>query len=93
MSSRKTLSALAAAGAIAAAVAAAPANAAAATPTVDPTVCQLLSTPTGLFSPTLLPGGASLASTLAHAGATVGCAAPAAPQKPSLPAFPFPALH
>lgn len=94
---RKTFSALAAVGAAAAiAIPAATANAATtAAPAVDPTVCQLLSSPTGLFSPAFLPGGASLAATLAHAGSTVGCAAPAPqtsrfPALPGLPAFAFP---
>jgi hypothetical protein len=80
---RKPLAALAAMTAAAAvALPAATASAATNRPMVDPTVCQLLSQPFGLISPTWLPGGPSLADTLARAGATVGCSAPAAPAFP-----------
>ena len=56
-------------------------------PTVDPQVCQLLNIAEGPFGPTMFFGGASLAATLAHAGATVNCPAPA-PQQSLLP-LPF----
>ena len=81
MSRRKPLAAVAAVAALAVA-AVAPNASAATTPTVDPTVCQLLAPNQGpfgtSFGPTMVPGGASLANVLATAGASVGCAAPAA---------------
>ena len=86
LSHRKPLAALAAATA-AIAVAVPTASASAATPrasSVDPTVCQLLNLSSGPFGPTAFIGGASLATTLANSGASVGCAAPA-PQKSLLP--------
>jgi hypothetical protein len=69
---------LAALTAVAAALAVAvPATTASAAPTkalvVDPTVCQLLSFSMGPFGPTQYFGGASLATTLANSGASVGC--------------------
>jgi hypothetical protein len=89
-SHRKSLAALAGLTA-ALAIAAPAASASAATtsaPTVDPQVCQLLSIAQGPFGPTMFFGGASLAATLAHAGSTVNCPAPA-PQQSFLP-LPFP---
>jgi type IV secretory pathway VirB2 component (pilin) len=87
LSRQKPLAALAAVTA-AAAIAAPAASASAATtaaPSVDPTVCQLLNTTRGPFGPTqLIIGGASLASVLANAGNSVGCAPPA-PQPSLLP--------
>jgi hypothetical protein len=89
LSHRKPLAALATVTAVlAVAVPAASASAAtSAAPSVDPQVCQLLnSTQTGFFAPTMFFGGASLANTLANAGATVNCPAPApAPQQSLLP--------
>jgi hypothetical protein len=78
-SRQKPLAALAAVtAAVAIVVPAASASAATTTaPTVDPTVCQLLNISMGPFGPTQFIGGASLASTLANAGASVGCAPPA----------------
>jgi hypothetical protein len=55
---------------------------------VDPTVCQLLNLSSSPFGPTAFIGGASLATTLANSGASVGCAAPA-PQTSLLPSFPL----
>jgi hypothetical protein len=87
LSRRKPLAALAAVtAALAIAVPAASANAA--TPTVDPTVCQLLNFSEGPFGPGIFTGGASLTTTLVHAGNTVGCAPPA-PQQGLLPIAPF----
>jgi hypothetical protein len=85
LSHRKPLIGLAAVTAtLAVAIPAASANAAttAGSATVDPTVCQLLNTTMGPFGPTRGIGGASLASVLANAGSSVGCAA--APAQPSL---------
>jgi hypothetical protein len=68
---------------IAAAVPAATTSAATtAQPRLDPTVCELMN-PTGVaqFGP-LIPGGASLANVLTHAGDSVGCPRRAA--RPSL---------
>jgi hypothetical protein len=87
LSRRKPLAAIAVlTAAIAVAVPVAGASAATTAPAVDPTVCQLLNTTSRPFGPTMVVGGASLASVLANAGATVGCAAPA-PQPSLLPAF------
>jgi hypothetical protein len=90
-SCRKPLAALAAAT-VAVAVAFPAAGASAATnaaPTVDPTVCQLLNLNTGTLGPTMFIGGASLATTLEHAGSTVGCQAAPAPAQPQpLPTLP-----
>jgi type IV secretory pathway VirB2 component (pilin) len=90
LSHRKPLAALAGVTAVLAfAVPVASASAASTTaPIVDPQVCQLLNFAQGPFGPTAFIGGASLAATLAQAGSTVGCAAPA-PQPSLLPAFPF----
>jgi hypothetical protein len=55
---------------------------------VDPTVCQLLNLTSGPFGPTAFIGGSSLSDVLAHAGASVGCAAPA-PKPSLLPTFPW----
>jgi hypothetical protein len=89
MLTRKPLAALAAiTAAIAVSVPVAGASAATTPgPTVDPTVCQLLNTTAGPFGPTRAIGGASLASVLANAGSSVGCAAPAA-QPSLLPGIP-----
>jgi hypothetical protein len=54
---------------------------------VDPQVCGLVNLAMGPFGPTQFIGGASLASVLANAGASVGCAPPA-PQPSLLPTFP-----
>jgi hypothetical protein len=79
LSRRKPLAVVTAViAAVAVAVPAASANAAPTTSAVDPTVCQLLNTTMGPFGPTRGIGGASLASVLANAGSSVGCAAPAA---------------
>jgi hypothetical protein len=80
LSRQKPLPALAAVtAALAIAVPAASASAATTTaPTVDPTVCQLVNTTMGPFGPTQFIDGASLATVLANAGASVGCA-PSAP--------------
>ena len=86
---RKSLAALAAlTAALAVAVPASASAAATTTPTVDPTVCQLLNIASGPFGPTHLIGGASLATVLGHAGASVGCPAPA-PTPSLLPAVPW----
>jgi hypothetical protein len=89
-SRQKPLAALAAVtAAVAIAVPAASASAATTTaPTVDPTVCQLLNITMGPFGPTQFIGGASLASVLGNAGASVGCAPPA-PQPTLLPTVPW----
>jgi hypothetical protein len=89
---RKPLAALAAITAtLAVAVPVSSASAATTTtPTVNPTVCQLLNVASGPFGPTQLIGGASLAAVLAHAGGTVGCAAPAPNPSPlPFPSFPW----
>jgi type IV secretory pathway VirB2 component (pilin) len=87
MSRRKPLSALAAV-AVALGVAVPSASAATtATPTVDPLVCQLMNVSMGPFGPTQGVGGASLASVLTSAGATVGCSV-AAPAPSLLPTYP-----
>jgi hypothetical protein len=92
LSCRSHLTALAAATAFAVAIPTAGASAArtkAPTPTVDPQVCQLMDpSAMGLFGPAEFMGGGSLTTTLAHAGATVGCPAPAAQPSPMLPIFP-----
>jgi hypothetical protein len=54
---------------------------------VDPQVCGLVNFAMGPFGPTQFIGGASLASVLAGAGASVGCPAPP-PQPSLLPTFP-----
>jgi hypothetical protein len=86
LSRRMPLAALAAVtAALAVAVPAASASAASTTaPTVDPQVCQLLSSTSGPFSPALFFGGPSLAAVLSNAGNTVNCPAPA-PQQSFLP--------
>jgi hypothetical protein len=68
---------------LAAAVPAATTSAATtAQPSVDPTVCELMNpTAIELFGPRI-PGGASLADVLTHAGGSVGCPRQDAP--PSL---------
>ncbi len=92
LSRRKPLAALAAVtAALVVAVPAASASAATTTPTVDPTVCQLLNITSGPFGPTHFIGGASLADALAHAGASVGCPAPA-PNPSLFPMFPVAAM-
>jgi hypothetical protein len=91
LSHPKPLAALAAlTAALAVAVPATSASAATtADPTVDPTVCELINTSSRpFFGPTMFMGGASLSHVLAHAGASVGCAAPATPQPPFPPAGP-----
>jgi hypothetical protein len=84
LSHRKPLAALAAVtAALAVAVPAASASAATtAAPTVDPTVCQLTNLTIGPFGLANVIGGPSLVNTIAKAGASVGCSAPAA--QPSL---------
>ena len=91
LSRHKPLAALAAVTTtLAVAVPVAGASAASSTAvTVDPTVCQLMNTPSGPFGGlTNLPGGLSLENTLAHARSTVGCPAPTAASGPSLMPFP-----
>ncbi|HWE08368.1 MAG TPA: hypothetical protein VG325_03380 [Solirubrobacteraceae bacterium] len=84
LSCRTPLAALAAVTA-ALAVAVPAAGAATTAPTVDPQVCQLLSsTTTGPFAPTQFFGGASLGAVLTSAGNSVNCPAPA-PQQSLLP--------
>ena len=89
LSPRKPLAALAAVtAALIVAVPAASASAATtAAPTVDPQVCGLVNLALGPFGPTQFIGGASLASVLTSAGASVNCPPPA-PQPSLLPAFP-----
>lgn len=89
LSRRKPLAALAAViAALAVAVPAASASPTSATAsTVDPTVCELLNITRGPFGPTMFIGGASLSNTLAAAGNSVGCVAPA-PQSTQPPPFP-----
>jgi type IV secretory pathway VirB2 component (pilin) len=91
LSRRKPLAALAAVtAALVIAVPATSASAATTTATVDPTVCQLLNLTSGPFGPTrFIIGGASLGAVLAHAGATVGCPAPAPNPSPLLPIAPW----
>jgi hypothetical protein len=81
LSYRKPAAALTAALAVAVPVASASA-ATTATPTVDPQVCQLLRPTQGLFAPTQLFGGASLANVLVKAGSSVGCQSPNPPSPP-----------
>ena len=83
LSRRKPIVALAVV--TAALAAAVPAASASAAVSVDPTVCQLMVMPAGPFGPAAFPGAASLATTLANAGATVGCAAPAQQPAPAGP--------
>jgi hypothetical protein len=85
LSHRKPLAAVAAV--TAALAVAVPATSASAAPIVDPQVCGLVNFAMGPFGPTQFIGGASLASVLANAGASVGCAPPA-PQPSLLPTFP-----
>jgi hypothetical protein len=92
---RKPLAAVAAVTAAFAFAVPAVSASAATTVTVDPQVCALLNpttgpfAPFGAFGPTMVAGGASLASVLSKAGATVNCpAAKAAPAAaPSLLPF------
>jgi hypothetical protein len=89
LSSRKPVAVLAAV-ATTLAVAASATSASAATTTattVDPQVCLLLNITRGPFGPTQFIGGASLASVLGNAGASVGC--PAAAPTPSLLPLPL----
>jgi hypothetical protein len=84
-SRRKPLAALAAAtAALGAAVPAASASAATPrAPTVDPTVCQLLTISGGPSGLTKSLGGASLVSTIAQSGASVGCPGSASASAPA----------
>jgi hypothetical protein len=82
LSRRKPLAVLAAsvtalAAAMTTLAAAAPAASAstARTPIVNPTVCLLLDISENPFGPGMLPGGASLITTLQTAGNSVGCPA------------------
>lgn len=84
---RKSLMAVAAAGA-ALAVSVPAASAQAATPIVDPTVCSLLNIARGPLGPSAGVGAGSLADVLARAGSSVGCSAPAKPTFPSFPWWP-----
>lgn len=91
---RKSLMAVAAAGA--ALAVSVPASAQAATPIVDPTVCQLLNIAQAPLPSTPGAGTVSLADVLARVGGLVGCSAsttPSMPSMPSMPAMPaFPAF-
>jgi hypothetical protein len=89
LSRKKPLAALAAVtAALAAALPAASASAQTPGPTVDPQVCQAFNTTMGPFGPAQFIGGASLASVLANAAATVNCPTPAS-QPSLLPTVPW----
>ena len=75
MSRRKPLAVLAAALTALAAAAPAASASTARTPIVNPTVCLLLDISENPFGPGMLPGGASLITTLQTAGNSVGCPA------------------
>jgi hypothetical protein len=80
------------AAALAVGIPASSASAATTAPTVDPTVCELTNLAAGPFGPTMFIGGTSLRNTLLAAGASVGCAPPAAIPSlfPSTPGSLFP---